>query len=299
MGIDYSTGQTRQKRQLELSKSYITGIEKTNVISEKFSRTGIRPILDTVFNNITDNDTAVVTICDGETKDILELNIPGYPTAGDYIDQMVENSKTYNFFENSYKIIDVLVKCDSEGRNVKLPYIRKTEEGLSIDGLALFKKDKMVEKINMHDTRILNMLSDNAGKGIVTLQKNSDSYTDYYAKVKRKVKCTKKYGKYIFDIKLNFSGDLSTNNEYNSKAQDKFDEKKKLEKEFETKIQKECKEFISKMQKVYKIDCLELGRIAASKYGRDTGTDWDEAVSNSEINVNVSVKIQRQGRGEY
>lgn len=298
-GTDYSPVRTREKRQLKLDKNYITGIQKTFVISEKLSREGMKPILDAVFNNLFNNDTTQVTICEGEAKDILQLKVPGYPTAGDYIEQMVKNSVTHNFFESSYKIIDVIVKADSEGRSVKLPYIRNSEKGLAIEGLALFKNDRMVQKINMHDARILNMLSEDPGKGIITLQKSSDSYMDYYAKVKRKVKCSRSDGKYVFDIKLKFNGDIVTNNEYNKKAQEKYNEKKKLEEELEKHIEKGCKEFINKMQKLYKIDCLDLGRIAASKYGRDTGTDWDKAVSDSEINVKVSVNIQRQGRGEY
>jgi hypothetical protein len=39
------------------------------------------------------------------------------------------------------------------------------------------------------------------------------------------------------------------------------------------------------MQNDYKLDCLALGRVAAAKYGRHTGTDWNKAVSEAEIVV--------------
>ncbi|MBV1820656.1 Ger(x)C family spore germination C-terminal domain-containing protein, partial [Bacteroidales bacterium MSK.15.36] len=49
----------------------------------------------------------------------------------------------------------------------------------------------------------------------------------------------------------------------------------------------------------YKIDLLELGRIAAAKYGRRTGVDWDEVVSDSEIDIKVNSKIVTTGKGNF
>lgn len=38
---------------------------------------------------------------------------------------------------------------------------------------------------------------------------------------------------------------------------------------------------------------------AAAKYGRETGIDWNEEVSNADIKVNVVVKIDKIGTGQY
>ncbi|MDP4179223.1 MAG: Ger(x)C family spore germination C-terminal domain-containing protein, partial [Bacillota bacterium] len=61
----------------------------------------------------------------------------------------------------------------------------------------------------------------------------------------------------------------------------------------------QCEEFINKMKTDYKVDCLELGRVAAAKYGRRTGTDWNKVVMDSDIKINVKVKLNKQGRGDY
>ena len=61
-------------------------------------------------------------------------------------------------------------------------------------------------------------------------------------------------------------------------------------------------DFIEKMQSQYKIDVLDLGQVAVATYGRGTGTDWNEVVSNfdlSDIIVNVKVKVDNMGRGDY
>ena len=297
-GEALSIGQTRQSRQKKLGKSFTLGLEKVYVISEESAEIGIRSILDILFNNQRLNDTALMVVCKGKAEEILNFDVIGHPTSADYLQDMINNSKVFNFFNDNYKLIDVFVRVDAEGRRVIVPYIEISQNELQITGLALFKNDKLIRKIDIKDARALNMLSVNAGKGLITVQKSSKIFADYYAKVKRKINCTKKDGKFVFDIKLDFKGDITTN-EYIKEAKDDIKEKEKLEKEIEEVIEKDSNEIINKMQKEYKMDCLELGRIAAAKYGRDTGIDWDEVVSNSEINVKASVKIVKQGRGDY
>lgn len=297
-GIALSPGQARQNRQLKLGRSFLIGLEKADIIGEDNARKGIKNTFDILFNNPSVNDTAFVAVCGGSALDILKFNIQGYATAGDFLEEMIKNSKAYSFFTDNYKIIDAFVRVDSEGRSLTLPYIEITKEGLNLTGLALFNGDKMVRKLSLEDSKVLNMLSENAGKGMINLQKNSDEYVDFYTKVKRKVNCTKKDGKYKFDIMLNFKGDIITN-QYNKKIQTEYDEKEKLEKIFANKIEAECKKFIAKMQNDYNVDCLELGRIAAAKYGRDLGVDWDREISEAIISVKATVKIVKQGRGDY
>ena len=290
-------GQARQNRQLKLSKKFLIGLEKVDIISEEHARNGIRNILDALFNNPAANDTAFVTVCSGEARDILEYQIQGYPSSADFIEGMIKSSKTYSFFTENYRIIDVFVRLDSEGRNFTLPYLILTEEGLKIDGLALFKEDKMIGHMGIQDAKILNMLSEDSGKGIIAIQKSAKEYIEFYGKSKRRVKCYEENGKYTFDINLKLKGEIVAN-ELNEKVAEDEGEKRKIEKEMSEKVEANCNELIKKM-KEFKVDLLELGRIAAAKYGRDTGVDWNETVSNSKINVKVDLKIGRQGRGDY
>ncbi|MBM7870464.1 Ger(x)C family germination protein [Clostridium pascui] len=297
-GSKESIGQSRQNRQLEIDKRFLIGLEKTDIISEEYATEGIRNLLDILFNNPDANDTALVAVCRGDAKTILEYPIAGYPSSADYIEGMIKNSKAFNFFTNNYKIIDIFVRLDSEGRSFTVPYLVLTNEGLKIEGLALFKSDKMIGKVGIHDAKVLNMLSDGSGKGVITVKKNSKEYVDYYAECKRKVKCERENGKYNFNISLKLKGEIIAN-ELNRKVFENEEEKSKLEKEIERQIEERCNKFLKLMQEEYRVDFLELGRIAAAKYGRDTGTDWNEEVANSNIKVEVKAKIERQGRGDY
>ena len=162
--------------------------------------------------------------------------------------------------------------------------------------MALFKGNKMAYVLPMEESKIMNMLREKKGKGILSLQKGPDKYINYDAMVKRKVECNKREGKYEFDIELGFQGDIIENTLYK-------DMKKENEKEFEElmgkKTEKMCNDFLNKMKNVYKIDCLNLGEYAAAKYGRETDVDWNKEVTNADIKVSVKVKIDKIGIGQY
>ncbi|MCT4594010.1 MAG: Ger(x)C family spore germination protein [Anaeromicrobium sp.] len=296
--VDSSLSHTIEKLQLSLNKKMITGVEKAYVFGEEYAKFGIRNLVDIDFKDASINDTVLLTICKGKAEDILNFEIPSYPNAVDYIEGMIESSKDNNFFSDNYKLIDVFVRIGAEGRNVVLPYIEIKEDKLQITGMALFKEDKMIRKIDMEETRIMNLLRENNVEGILVLKKNSKEYLGYYPQTSKKVHCEKKDGKYIFYIDLSLNGNIIENELFpdihsNSATMEIFQNKMKK------KVEKMSADFINKMQKDYEIDCLELGKVAASKYGRHRDIDWNKVVSNSEIVVNVEVKVENMGRGDY
>lgn len=72
-----------------------------------------------------------------------------------------------------------------------------------------------------------------------------------------------------------------------------------LVKKFEQKIYEESYKFINKMQNEYKVDALNLGSVAAAKYGRNTGVDWNQIVSDSEIELDINMRLICGGRGTF
>lgn len=289
---------TRQDRQRRSNKEFLLGLEQVTMASEKFARYSIRNLINTVFSNPHVNDKTWMIICKGKAVDILKFKIEGYPSSADYIEGLIENAKNYNFFPDNYKLVDIYVRVDEEGRNLSVPYIEIVKDNIEITGMALFKNDKMTAKIDLGDARIMSILKEKHSHGILTVQKNPREYVDYMAHVNSKTKCTKVDDKFKFTIDLDFEGDVIGNELYEDLLGN-LEDNKKFEKDMKAKIEKMCYGFIEKMQKDYKVDCLELGRVAAAKYGRNTGVDWNEIVSDSDIKVNVKVTIDRYGRGDF
>ena len=195
--------------------------------------------------------------------------------------------------------MNTIVRIDAEGRNATLPYIEIVDGNIKLTGLALFKDDKMIAKTNIDEARIINILKHNKVKGILTLQDSSKRYINFYAESKRTVECYKEDNKFRFVINLSLNGPIISNTLYeNSKNNPEL--LKEVTKNIETNLKKTCENFIKdKIKGQYKADVLGLGKFAAGKYGRGTGIDWNKVVSESIIDVNINIKIDNEGRGDY
>jgi Ger(x)C family germination protein len=290
--------ETREERQSKIDKRFLLGLEKVYIISEEYAKFGIKDIIDGLFRNPDVRDSALLCVCKGKAEDIMKVQVEGYPSSGDFIEGLIKYSREVNFFPENYKLIDAYVRLAAEGRNLVLPYIEIEENAIKLSGLVLFKGDKMTNIVPINEVSIHNLLRENNVMGLLTLQENPEKYLDFFGKSKRKVKCYKEGDRYKFIINLKMVGDI-VSNQYEPALFSKPEKKKEIEGLLKDKLEKEAEEFLEKLKSEHKVDCLELGRIAAAKYGRGTGVDWNEIFSNSEIEVNATIKIDRFGRGDY
>lgn len=297
-GIGSTIGQTREDRQRKIGRRFFLGLNRVCLIEEECATYGIRPIIDIEFKNPIFNDSCFLVVCKGKSEAYLAYNSLGYDNSATYISDMVKNSPNYNFFNRNYNLKNVFLSMDAEGRNIVCPYIEKNADGIEITGMAVFVKDKLAAVLNIKDARVMNMLRENKVKGILTILNESGEYINYEAKSKRKITVKKIGDKYDFVIDLNLDGDIINNTLYKNLSGN-IDVTKKFEEDMSKQVEKMCMIFLDKMKNEYKVDCLQLGWIAAAKYGRDTGADWNKVVSNSDIKVNVKVHVNKVGRGQY
>ena len=295
-GRGTTLAETRESRQLYSSRVFLVGDQKMELMNQEYAEKSLAPVVSILFSNPRMNDRSYICVTKDNTGDVLRYKVEGYESSAEFLQDMMINARDYNFFSKEYTILNMYVRLDTEGRNLVLPYIEITDKGLELTGMAMFKGDRMVNKLNMEEARVMNMLRENKVKGILTIEKDSKRYINYYAKTKKKIICNKKDNRLEFIIKLKLSGDIVTNTLY-----DKLD--MNFKKDFEEKIgravEQDCNKFIDKMKNEYKVDFLELGVYGITKYGRDTAVDWNEVISNSDIKVVVEAKVDKIGRGEY
>lgn len=297
-GIGNTPAKTREDRQLTSNKQYVLGVEKIYLLNVSVPTAGIANPTEIFFRNSYTNDNAYVAICKKKPEDIFKMKIEGYPSSADYIEGMIRNAKFYNFFSTYYKISDIFLNLDAEGKNITVPFIDEVNNELKITGLCLFKKDKLIGNLDMEDSKALNMLSDTNGSGLVSLILSPAKHLDYYAKVKRSVKAYKSSNHYKYIIDLKFTGDIVSNTIYNE-LQSKSTINNEVQAELEKSIKESSERVLYKLKNEYKVDALSLGEYAAAKYGRGQSLDWNEVFTNADIEINVKVKIDRTGRGEY
>ncbi|MCB2305416.1 Ger(x)C family spore germination protein [Clostridium estertheticum] len=297
-GIGSTIGKTRENRQKKTGKEFFLGLSKIYIVDEEYAKYGIRDLIDVNFKNPVVNDNAFLVVCKGRSEDYLKYTSPSYDNSAEYISDMIKNSVNYNFFKEDYMFKDAFLSIDAEGKNVVSPYIEIIEDGIKIKGMAVFNKDKLAVILDMKDTKIMNMLRENKVKGILTIQKDSDKYVNYQAEAKRKITCRKIGDKYTFIIDLDLKGEIVNNELYKGMVTN-LGVTKRFEDDMAKQVEEMCNGFLGRMKNKYRVDLLQLGWVATAKYGRDTGVDWNEIVSNSEIKVNVKVHVDKLGRGQY
>lgn len=296
-GGSSTIGETREERNSHEDKELLFGLQKIYILGEDYARYGIDNTLDILFKTPTINDMGKLVVCKGKAQSMLEYKMTGYKSSADFIEGLLKNAKNHNFFGEDYKLITICIECKSEGRTPVIPYLEIKEKVPTITGMAVFKNSKMVYLLNMEETKFMNLLREDNSNGMLTIRKDSKHYISFEAESKRTVKCHREKGKYYFDINLNINGDVIENELYDNMITDEGIQEK-FQKDLAEETKKNCYKFLNEMQNHYKMDMLSLGRNAIAKYGRNTGTDWNEAVSNSNITVNVKIKIGTLGRGD-
>lgn len=297
-GEGLTFGKTRESRQLKSSKKFTLGFEQVNVVSKENAEYGIKNVVDILFANPNVNDAGTSIVFDGKAEDALRHNSKQFTTASEELASLVKNSRNMNFFLRHYDIMDLYKLSANEGYTYITPYVGLEKDDFKVEGMALFKNLKMIGRLDMDDTKYLNIMRENNVTGMLSIIKSSKEYLDFYGKSKRKIDCSMENGKYNFSINISCTGNLISNEMYTDITNEK-DIKKLAEEQLEREIEKKCKSVIDKLQNQYKIDAIQLGSCAVSKYGRHKGIDWDEVASNSKVDVKVNVEIDRIGRGDY
>lgn len=297
-GAGETFGNSRQNRQLTEDKQYLTGQEKLYIISEDYAKYGMKSFFDFIFRNTLINDKASVVICEGSAKDIFNMKMKNYISPLEFIDGLITVMPNQHFSSREYLVIDVYTRLNSKYRNLMLPYISIVKDKVEVKGYALFDEDKMKINVDSDEGKIINLLKEDSGYGMITVLNNPSNALDLYGTCKRKVSCNKKEDNYNFTINLDLKLVVVTN-ELNNDLINDIKVSKNFENLAKKQIEDNCLNFINKMQNIYKVDYLDLKRDFVAKYGRDTNIDLNELVSNSKIDVKAKVTITNFGRGEY
>jgi hypothetical protein len=160
----------------------LLGLQKVFIFSEAVATYGINPIADIIFSNQQMNDATWLVVCKGKALDMLKFKVEDAISSSDHIDGLIESSTDQNFMSNQYKLIDMFVRIDSEGRNLVLPYLEIKNNKITITGLAVFKKEKMVANIPMPEARYMNILREDKKNTI--LQKGFTKLISNYGESK-------------------------------------------------------------------------------------------------------------------
>lgn len=290
--------EARVDRQLHSGRKFSLGTEKVYIFSKRVSLDGIELPLDGLMKNNQVSNTAIIITTSNDPKEILTTKISGYPTAPDYILGLVKSLQAYSYFSSKQSLATAYIQNSTEGCKFIAPNMDIVNGKIYFTSMSVFDKGKLVASIPITSMKYINTLRNDRGSGIATFSLDDNNLITFNITFKRKVDCTKnKDDTFNFDINIDVKGSLSNNNTTIIKANSSPDKKKQLEERLESYMESNLIDFIDTMKSDYKMDLLNLGYIAAAKYGRHKITNWDEEILKSSININVNFKINRFGLG--
>lgn len=304
-----------ENRMTKMPSRFSLGTELVAIISEERARFGIEDIIDGILRDPNAGLKALLAVNEGKCVKYFSVDSVIDETNSDVLYNEIRFSHLSNFFTKDITVDNIIRMYYQEGRKVCLPYMELIEDKPQITGLALFSDDKMLYKLDMRETKLLNLLRNNDAHGYLHLSAKEDidffdvekfdeyssilsnkyiKYLDFNGKTTRKVEVSKIGEQLKYNIKIDISGFLLIN----TLIDQDLDKKtiNLVEETFVRKLEKLLNEEVRKVQKEYREDFLDITHYAVAKYGRHNKCSSNEYFENALIDVKVNFTIESVGR---
>ncbi|MCY7783805.1 MULTISPECIES: Ger(x)C family spore germination protein [unclassified Bacillus (in: firmicutes)] len=302
--VDSASGTTikeaNSKLQTSLSRMINTSHRRTVVIGEDMARDGVAPVFDMLTRNPQNRLTALLLISRGEARDILNTDVQLEQFSAEMIRELAIMATSRPVFLSRF-MSDLVEK----GSDPYAPVISasKTKPGgkgkpnLKIDGLAIFKKDRLMDIFkDEHMTAALMLLNqarqpefildlpNQMGQASIQLQKSNASFH-----------AAEKNGKLSMTIEIRAKGIIMENQStYETRENDHF---YIIQKALNRAVKKDV---ISTVHRLQKLKADPAGFQDQTIRSMDITKDllrkeWDEVYKDMEIHVNPIVTIEQGG----
>ncbi|TYS14691.1 Ger(x)C family spore germination protein [Rossellomorea vietnamensis] len=279
----------------------VRGSLENVVISEKMAKRGMLHIADSLQRDASVGARVMLLVSDGSAEEILKGNY-GNKGTSDYITTLVDhNIRRGDLAKSNLHLF--LFTFFQEGHTSYLPIIQQDEDKtLDLTGVALFKNDKMIDRINKEDMFYFKLLADKYSEGNQVV-KLSDEGVSLKASIEASVTSLKSKHKIQIEhnaspVKINVIIEIEgIIKEYTGKrlSPDRTKEiQEKMEKDIETRCLKMLKNFQEKG-----IDPVGFGQRQKHGVRKMDFKKWEEEeYPQAEIDVKANVLILESGTVE-
>ncbi len=275
--------------QRKASDPLVLGKISVAVYSEEIAKKGLTSLVDTLQRDASVGERIYLTVGRESANTILQGQY-GYRGTAAYISNLIKhNIESRDIPKTNLHIF--LYDLYAEDSDPYLPILKKDESNvIEIDGLALFKGDRMVSEIGNDKLIFFKLIADKYTEGTYSLKlPENEQVAIKTITSNRKIVVNKKDPTKL-KIKVKLSGFVQ---QYTGKIiTPKI--KKEMEKAFEKVIVNESKQMIEQFKEL-DIDPLGLEDIMESHIRGFSKKDWDETYSNLSVDIIPEVEINETG----
>ncbi|PWK15927.1 Ger(x)C family spore germination protein [Tumebacillus permanentifrigoris] len=306
--IDVLTGRGATSKELRFNLSrmserkLVSGQIRVVLYGEKLAKSGIMPYSDTLFRDVEIGSQIDLAVTDGRAMDFFTKRYPDKPSVDIYLYRMLRKETEQHTLPKT-NLYHFLHDVYDHGRDPVLPYLRLGKEDVIVDGVAVFRDDVMVGRLDPEETRMLSYLQGGAALGEVDFKLEEKNQTGeqvhaviMYMDFKRKVDISEKQGHPIFNLKFAIQGAIS---EYSGDADlEQEPNLRKLETALKSKLERSMSGVLRKLQQEYRSDPLGLMELYRSKgfvTDEEEPKRLSELYSKAELQVKVEVTVLQTG----
>lgn len=285
-----------QNLQKRLNQELFFGHTRIIAIGENVAREGLDNLLDPFRRDPQIRRLLWPIIVKGEASELLKAapRLEQIPTV--YIMTLIENGAKRGHIPD-VNLGDFFIDLSSTAREPYLNYVEVAGDDVKWSGVALFRGNRMVGKLNERETWSLMRIREKKDGGNIVFPFNGDMkklVTVNTEFVKSKMNATYRDGKPHVEINVELEGNLLektfTANIMDSKAI------ALLEQSAVKYLEEGTDELIRKLQKEYNTDALGIGSyIKARKPDIWKQIDWEDQYPETEIKVNYKLQLRNTG----
>lgn len=292
-----TVGNARGQKPYTSTGTYSPGATGIIIVGEDLAGTGLNNIFQALFRGALSPSIQNFAISEGRGDGILEAPVEDYLSMADYLKGILQKSERRGFIPAT--TLHNFEVWQGPGKNPIMPLIKQKNKKAEVTGTAIFKKDRMIGKANLTETRSLMLLRGIKATGNVafTIKRNGIILDRGSVDVsnKRKVKVERNGDDINFLIIVMLEGNL-IEHQFGKLFTENENLQQMIESQIASDVKKDCYKFISKMQQEYRIDCIDISKYAVARWGKELEDKVDqEFIENVNIEVEVKMKLKNTG----
>lgn len=283
---------TRKKMQTESSKPLVLGRLNLLLFQDQLAEQGIFYFLDILQRDPFIGRNVKPAIVEGTAYDLLTQDYKLDITVYEYLNDLIEESEEEIF--PKVTLHSLLYHYYEDGSDMYLPMIKPHKDRAQVTGLALFKEDQCVHKLNVQQASYLKLLRERFSGGYYQIDLADDSYVSV-----ENVDVSQSYtierstdGGFVTSIAVTLEGAI--NELGDNKGETNPYTMKELEQYGVDQFQERLTSLVYLFQEL-EIDPLALGSLAKNRIRGLTMEEWYESYPTMDIKVNVELNLIHSG----
>ncbi|MET3727262.1 spore germination protein [Fictibacillus halophilus] len=162
--VSHTSRFIRSKLNTQSPKTLTTGQLRVVLFNDRFAEKGILEIVNSLYRDPNVGNRLFLTVVDGSTNELLTKKYTASALPSMYLaDLLDQNIKSENLPKTNLHVF--LYSYYGEGMDPFLPIVKAHKKSIQLEGIALFKKDKYVGKLDHRQSFAFKVLLDGSKSG--------------------------------------------------------------------------------------------------------------------------------------